>query len=78
MDPRLHYILGNARQDELVARAASRRREDWQTIAARVTSTRFVGRAEQLAELCSALDDAAASQPSLAFVSGESAPARRA
>ena len=46
--------------------------EDWQTIAARVTSTRFVGRAEQLAELCSALDDAAASQPSLAFVSGES------
>jgi len=41
-------------------------------MAARVSSTRFVGRAGQLAELRSALDDATASEPSLAFVAGES------
>jgi len=41
-------------------------------MAVRVSSSRFVGRAEQLAELSSAMADAAASQPSLAFVAGES------
>jgi len=41
-------------------------------MAVRVSSARFIGRAEQLAELSSALDDAAASYPSLAFVAGES------
>jgi len=41
-------------------------------MAVRVSSARFIGRAEQLAELGSALDDAAASYPSLAFVAGES------
>lgn len=41
-------------------------------MATRVSSTRFVGRAEQLAELRSALDDAASAHPSLAFLAGES------
>ena len=41
-------------------------------MATRVSSARFVGRVDQLAELCSALEDAAASHPSLAFVAGES------
>ena len=38
----------------------------------KVRSARFVGRVDQLAELCSALEDSAASRPSLAFVPGES------
>ena len=41
-------------------------------MATRVTSTRFVGRGEELVELASALADAASSHPSLAFVAGES------
>ncbi len=41
-------------------------------MSARVSATRFVGRSKQLAELSSALDDAAASEPSLAFLGGES------
>ncbi|WP_320669405.1 helix-turn-helix transcriptional regulator [Patulibacter defluvii] len=41
-------------------------------MATRVTSTRFVGRTGELAELRAALGDAAAGRPSLAFVAGES------
>ena len=41
-------------------------------MATRMTSARFVGRAEELAELRAALHEAAASQPSLALVGGES------
>ncbi|EHN10172.1 hypothetical protein PAI11_29310 [Patulibacter medicamentivorans] len=41
-------------------------------MATRVTSTRFVGRTGELAELRAALRDAAAGRPSLAFVAGES------
>jgi len=41
-------------------------------MATRMTSDRFVGRAGELAELQTALGDAAASQPSLALVGGES------
>ena len=50
-------------------------REDTRWTAAssssKVSSARFVGRVDQLAELCSALEDSAASRPSLAFVAGE-------
>ncbi|HEY7075055.1 MAG TPA: AAA family ATPase, partial [Solirubrobacteraceae bacterium] len=41
-------------------------------MASRVTSSRFVGRAPELAELEAALADAAAGNPSLAFVAGDS------
>jgi DNA-binding CsgD family transcriptional regulator/tetratricopeptide (TPR) repeat protein len=41
-------------------------------VAKRVTSTTFIGREAELAELRSALADAAAGNPSLAFVAGES------
>jgi predicted ATPase len=41
-------------------------------MATRVSSTSFAGRGEQLAELCSALDDAASARPSLAFLAGRS------
>lgn len=41
-------------------------------VATRVTSSRFVGRAAELAELRAALADAAAGRPALAFLSGES------
>jgi DNA-binding NarL/FixJ family response regulator len=45
---------------------------DTSAVAARVTSTAFVGRAPELAELEAAFRDAAAGRPSLAFVAGES------
>jgi ATP/maltotriose-dependent transcriptional regulator MalT len=41
-------------------------------VATRVSSSRFVGRAAELAELRSALTEALAGRPSLAFVAGES------
>ncbi len=41
-------------------------------MATRVTSSRFVGRGGQLAELQAALADGAAGRPSMAFVAGES------
>ena len=41
-------------------------------MATRVTSTRFVGRAAELAELSAALEASAAGKPSLALVAGES------
>jgi ATP/maltotriose-dependent transcriptional regulator MalT len=41
-------------------------------MATRVTSTRFVGRAAELAELCAALEASAAGTPALALVAGES------
>jgi ATP/maltotriose-dependent transcriptional regulator MalT len=41
-------------------------------MATRVTSTRFVGRAAELAELCAALEASAAGTPSLALLAGES------
>ncbi len=41
-------------------------------MATRVTSTRFVGRDAELAELRAALGDAAGARPALAFVAGES------
>jgi ATP/maltotriose-dependent transcriptional regulator MalT len=41
-------------------------------MATRVTSTRFVGRAPELAELCAALEASSAGKPSLALVAGES------
>ena len=41
-------------------------------MATRVTSARFVGRGEELAELRAALHEAQAGHPSLAFVAGES------
>ncbi|HEX6389496.1 MAG TPA: ATP-binding protein, partial [Solirubrobacteraceae bacterium] len=41
-------------------------------MAARVSSTRIVGRSAELAELEAALQDAAEGRPSLAFVAGES------
>src|SRR3954469_20929227 len=46
--------------------------EDGPTMATRVTSTRFVGRAAELAELSGALQARAAGTPSLALVAGES------
>src|SRR3954454_3367049 len=45
---------------------------DTPPMASRVTSTRFVGRAGELAELRAALDEAVGGHPSLAFVAGES------
>ncbi|MEA2377997.1 MAG: hypothetical protein QOD13_1904 [Thermoleophilaceae bacterium] len=41
-------------------------------MATRVTSTRFVGRAAELAELCAVLEASAAGTPSLALLAGES------
>jgi ATP/maltotriose-dependent transcriptional regulator MalT len=41
-------------------------------MATRVTSTRFVGRAAELAELCAAFEASASGKPSLALVAGES------
>ena len=41
-------------------------------MATRVTSSRFIGRTRELAELEAALRDAAAGRPSLAFIAGES------
>src|SRR6188508_2152405 len=41
-------------------------------MATRVTSTRLVGRTEELAELEAALREAAGGRPSLAFLAGES------
>src|SRR5688500_18583916 len=46
--------------------------EDGPSMATRVTSTRIVGRAAELAELCAALESSAAGTPSLALVAGES------
>ncbi|HMJ96443.1 MAG TPA: AAA family ATPase, partial [Thermoleophilaceae bacterium] len=46
--------------------------QDWRTMATRMTSVRFVGRAEQLAELRAALHEAGEGRPSLALVGGES------
>src|SRR5436190_2543764 len=46
--------------------------QDGRSMATRVTSTRFVGRSAELAELSGALDSAAAGKPSLALVAGES------
>jgi ATP/maltotriose-dependent transcriptional regulator MalT len=46
--------------------------QDWQSMATRMTSDRFVGRSEQLAELEAALREAAEGRPSLALVGGES------
>jgi tetratricopeptide (TPR) repeat protein len=45
---------------------------DTGVVATRVTSSTFVGRSEELAELEAALADAAAEHPSLAFVAGDS------
>ena len=41
-------------------------------VATRMTSSRLIGRATELAELEAALRDAADGRPSLAFVAGES------
>src|SRR3954453_12402730 len=41
-------------------------------VAARMTSSRMIGRTAELAELEAALSDAAAGRPSLVFVAGES------
>src|SRR5829696_1507082 len=46
--------------------------EDGSSMATRVTSTRFVGRAAELAELYAALEASSAGKPSLALVAGES------
>ena len=46
--------------------------EDGSSMATRVTSTRFVGRAAELAELRAALEASSAGKPSLALVAGES------
>src|SRR5918994_219711 len=46
--------------------------QDWNAMATRMTSARFVGRAAELAELQAALRDAAERRPSLALVGGES------
>jgi DNA-binding CsgD family transcriptional regulator/tetratricopeptide (TPR) repeat protein len=45
---------------------------DTQAMATRMTSSRLIGRATELAELEAALNDAADGRPSLAFVAGES------
>src|SRR6185295_1427953 len=45
---------------------------DTQDVATRMTSSRLIGRATELAELEAALRDAAEGRPSLAFVAGES------
>jgi len=45
---------------------------DTGTVATRVTSSRFIGRSQELAELEAALADASAGRPSLAFIAGES------
>jgi hypothetical protein len=47
------------------------RRDTW-SVGTRVSSSRLVGRAGELAELEAALADAAAGRPSLVFVAGES------
>src|SRR4051794_7257043 len=59
--------------EDLAARPSSvGRRWDASPVATRVTSTRFVGRDAELAELRAALADARAGRPALAFVAGES------
>src|SRR3954452_13446734 len=45
---------------------------DTGAVAARMTSSRMIGRTAELAELEAALSDAAAGRPSLVFVAGES------
>src|SRR5438045_8684733 len=45
---------------------------DTGVVAARMTSSRMIGRTAELAELEAALTDAAAGRPSLVFVAGES------
>jgi DNA-binding CsgD family transcriptional regulator/tetratricopeptide (TPR) repeat protein len=45
---------------------------DTGTVPTRVTSSRFIGRGRELAELEAALADASAGRPSLAFIAGES------
>jgi DNA-binding CsgD family transcriptional regulator len=45
---------------------------DTGTVATRVTSSRFIGRTRELAELEAALHDASSGRPSLAFIAGES------
>jgi len=45
---------------------------DTGTVPTRVTSSRFIGRSRELAELEAALADASAGRPSLAFIAGES------
>jgi DNA-binding CsgD family transcriptional regulator/tetratricopeptide (TPR) repeat protein len=45
---------------------------DTGSVATRVTSSRFIGRSRELAELEAALGDASAGRPSLAFIAGES------
>src|SRR3954467_7053987 len=45
---------------------------DTGAVAARMTSSRMIGRTAELAELEGALTDAAAGRPSLVFVAGES------
>jgi DNA-binding CsgD family transcriptional regulator len=45
---------------------------DTGTVATRVTSSRFIGRSQELAELEAALADASDGRPSLAFIAGES------
>src|SRR3954470_14822693 len=45
---------------------------DTGTVPTRVTSSRFIGRSRELAELEAAWRDASAGRPSLAFIAGES------
>src|SRR4051812_8886545 len=47
-------------------------RDTAQTMSSRVTSTTFVGRAAELAELRAALTEAVEGKPALAFIAGES------
>jgi ATP/maltotriose-dependent transcriptional regulator MalT len=56
----------------VAATAAVARAGDTEVMATRVTSSTFVGRSVELAELEAALADAAAERPSLAFVAGDS------
>src|SRR5919107_3057031 len=74
-DPRWTPEFSTSRSRQSTSIGVARPPGEWEdgaSMATRVTSTRFVGRAAELAELCAALEASAAGTPSLALVAGES------
>ncbi len=74
-DPRWTPEFSTSKSPRSTSIGAARPPAEWEdgpSMATRVTSTRFVGRAAELAELCAALAASAAGNPSLALVAGES------
>ena len=74
-DPRWTPAFSTSRSPATTSSAVAPPPAEWEDsrgMATRVTSTRFVGRAAELAELSAALEASAAGTPSLALVAGES------